>query len=221
MGAKIKPQIEDLSIAIQQPGQDVVTARIAGELRDLRLCVSPRREKPSVALRNMAKAINVALQGDFLETRLEPVYDAARVHRGTVEILHRDYIGLGDGFMASIGKVARSFVLTLKGPDPVAPAAKEDDYKGGPVTGLMNLLARKLDLVQEFEDMVPSFVAQMLDRLESVQMIVDWYREEWEITTKRIGLDAVLRPVLEGESAALAPKKRLRGKKKSSSSRRR
>jgi hypothetical protein len=206
MSAQGKSQLRDLSIAVQQPEQDVVTARIAGEIRDLALCVSPRLVAPRVALRNMAKALNVALQGDFLETRLEPVYEAARVHKGRVELQHMDYIGLGDGVMASIGKVARSFVLTLQGPDPASPRAKMSGDPGSITGGLASLLARKLNLVQEYEDKVPILVAQTLDRLESVHLITDWHRDEWEITTTAIGLDALLTPILEEEDAPSSKK---------------
>ena len=209
-----KARLEDLSIAIQQPAGEVVTARIAGELKDLQLSVSPSQNPPRTALRNMAKALNVALQGDFLETRLEPVYAAARVHRGIVEILHEDYIGLGDGVVASIGKVARSFVLTLKGPDPVSPAAKSKKDPGTALGGLASLLARKLDLVQEYEDMVPTYVAQTLDRLESVQLIVDWHRDEWNIWTKTIGLDVVLEPLPGGGGTGPRLKKKRRRRAK-------
>ena len=72
----------------------------------------------------MAKALNLALKDDFVETPLDRVYRAARVREGAVQILHRDYIGLGDGIFASLGKVARSFSLTLKGPDAASPEGK-------------------------------------------------------------------------------------------------
>ncbi|MBK8979909.1 MAG: hypothetical protein IPM29_28765 [Planctomycetes bacterium] len=192
--------VPDLSIAIQS-GQvgDVMTARIAGTLKDLRLDVSPKSAGEPLALRNMAKAINLALQGDFLETRLEPVYAVARVRKGAVEILHRDYIGLGHGLFASIGRAARSLVLTLQGPDPSsAIRAMEEHPVTGPVRGVLDLLARKLNLVQEYEDMVPAFVEQTLDRLEAVYMVQNWHRDEWQIDTTVIGLDVVMKPVVEG-----------------------
>ena len=204
--------LPDLSIAMQGTGVDSITARIAGTLQDLRLDVSPRSAGATKALRNLAKAINLALQGDFLETRLEPVYQAARVRKGTVEILHREYIGLGDGILAEVGRAARSFVLTLRGPDPAAP--KKAGAEGGiaPVSGILNLLARKLDLVQEFEDMVPTFVEQSLDRLESVRMIQNWHRDEWTIETRVVGLDVVITPVpaetVETEAEEKRPRKK-------------
>ncbi|MEQ8764956.1 MAG: hypothetical protein RL885_13575 [Planctomycetota bacterium] len=188
----------DLSIAVSgshKAPREEVTARVAGELVDLALPVSPTEVEIKRALQGMAKAINLALQSSFVETELEPAYEAARVHKGTVEILHREYIGLGDGVFATIGKLAKSFTLTLKGPDPVAP--QERRGKGGAVSGLYDLLARKLNLVQEYEDMVPTFVEQMLDRLEAVRTIVGWRRDEWHIETKVIGLDVVLTPVTE------------------------
>ncbi len=187
----------DLSIAVSGSDavRDQVTARVAGELVDLALPVSPTEVPVKRALQGMAKAINLALQSTFVETELEPAYEAARVHRGTVEILHREYIGLGDGVFAAMGKLAKSFTLTLRGPDPVAP--KERRKAGGPVSGLYDLLARKLNLVQEYEDMVPTFVEQMLDRLEAVRTIIGWRRDEWHIQTKTIGLDVVMTPVTE------------------------
>ena len=193
-------RVPDLSIAIQgdEPsGPSVLTARIAGELKDLQLDVSPCSVEPKVALRNMAKAINLALQGDFLETKLEPVYEVARVRKGKVEILHREYIGLGDGWFASLGRVARSVVLTLKGPDPGSPKAQG----GGVIGGFANLLARKLNLVQEYEDMVPTFVDQMLDRLEAVHMVKNWHRDEWDVTTTVVGLDVIIEPIVVAEAA--------------------
>ena len=191
----------DLSIAIpDKPSPSTLTARIAGSIRDLRLDVSPKSAGEPAALRNMAKALNLALQGDFLETRLEPVYEVARVRKGTVKLLHREYIGLGDGIMASVGKAAKSFTLTLRGPDPVSPA-NVDDQGFRPIRGTLSLLARKLDLVQEFEDMVPGYVEQALDRLESVAVVVNWHRDEWHIETTLVGLDAVLTPVHEDEAS--------------------
>ena len=193
--------LPDLSFAVQNPTTpQALTARISGALKDMRLDVSPASAGVAKALRNLAKAVNLALQGDFLETRLEPVYEVARVRQGQVEIMHRDYIGLGDGIVASIGKVARSFVLTLKGRDPAAPPDGEDG--GGPVRGVLDLLARKLNLVQEYEDMVPSFVEQTLDRLESVHMVVNWNRDEWDIDTKVVGLDVVMSPVEPSEKSS-------------------
>ncbi|MEO0480385.1 MAG: hypothetical protein AAF196_12965 [Planctomycetota bacterium] len=205
MSAKNSSSSPDLSLAIQKGEvSEVLTARIAGKLEDMELDVSPSSTDIDQACRNMAKALNIALQGDFLETRLEPVYEAARVHEGTVHILHQEYIGLGDGVMASIGRAAKSFTLSLRGPDPAAvklDEAPEDPEPGArPVTGMLNWLARKLDLVQEYEDMVPHFTAQTLDRLESVRLVKNWSRTEWEIETTTIGLDVVLTPKPDGDA---------------------
>lgn len=177
-------------------GSAPVTARMAGGLQDLRLPVSPTAVPLRTALQNLAKAINIAFDSDFLDNELEAVYKAARVAKGTVEIQHADYIGLGDGVFATLGKVGKSVQLTFRGPDPASPAGKQRHAQAGskPVAGLLHLLGRKLNLLQEFEDQVPTYVEQLLDRLEAVNMIVGWNREEWEITTKAIGLDVVIRP---------------------------
>ena len=177
---------------------DVVTARKAGGLVDMKLPVSPTSTSLNECLENMAKAINLALQSDFLETELERVYSVARVSRGKVQVLHRDYIGLGDGILAKVGKAARSIQLTLRGPDPASPEGKAALRRGesGSVKGLFNLIGRKLDLLQEFEDKVPMFVEQMLDRLEAARMIQGWNRTEWTIETATIGLDISISPVL-------------------------
>jgi hypothetical protein len=169
---------------------------MAGSLQDLRLPVSPAAVPVRTALQNLAKAINIAFDSDFLDNELEAVYKAARVTKGTVEIQHADYIGLGDGVFATLGKVGRSVQLTFRGPDPASPTGKQRHARAGskPVAGLLHLLGRKLNLLQEFEDQVPTYVEQLLDRLEAVNMIVGWNREEWEITTKAIGLDVVIRP---------------------------
>src|SRR5437773_641820 len=103
------------------PGQGTITARKAGGLRDMMLPVSPSEVPVAKALQNIAKAINVALTSDFLENELEPAYKLARVRKGTVEIVHGDYIGLGDGVLANIGKVGKSLQLSLHGPDPASP----------------------------------------------------------------------------------------------------
>lgn len=202
----------DLSIAVSgtQEPRSAVTARVAGELVDLALPVSPNEVEVSQALRGMAKAINLALQSTFVETELEPAYEAARVHRGTVEVLHREYIGLGDGVFATVGRLAKSFTLTLRGTDPVAPERRRG--KGGAVAGIFDLLARKLDLVQEYEDMVPTFVEQMLDRLEAVRTIVGWRRDEWTIETKTIGLDVVMTPATAESGPSKTRRKGKRGK---------
>lgn len=185
--------------AAARPGQGTITARKAGGLRDMALPVSPADVPLAKALQNLAKAINIAFSTDFLENELEQVYKAARVHKGTVEILHGDYIGLGDGVMATIGKVGKSVQLTLRGPDPSSPEGKALLAKGagGTFRGLASFLGRKLDLLQEYEDKIPAYVEQMLDRLEAAQMITGWHRDQWEITTKLVGLDVVIKPVTE------------------------
>ena len=193
---------KDLSLVVGATvpaGQGVVTARQAGTISDLKLPVSPKAVGQISALENLAKAINLALQSDFLETELDSAYKAARVYEGAVEIQHRDYIGLGDGVMAEMGKATKSFQLTFRGPDPASPEGKAWINKHGraPVSGLFNLLGRKLNLLQEYEDKVPSYVEQMLDRLEAAQTIVGWNRHEWQITTELIGLDVIIRPAGE------------------------
>ena len=180
----------------KQAGDTPITARKAGDLVDLRLCVSPSGQRMSMALRNLAKALNLALKQDFIETPLDRVYKAARVRNGVVQLLHGDYIGLGDGVMASLGKAVKSFSLTLKGPDAASPEGKAwiEEHGGGALGGVLSLLGRKLNLLQEFEDKVPVYVQQTLDRLEAKQVITDWRRDEWEITTAVVGLDVTVRP---------------------------
>ena len=63
--------------------------------------------------------------------------------------------------------------------------------------GVLNLIGRKLNLLQEFEDKVPVYVEQTLDRLEARRVITDWHRDEWEVTTTLIGLDVVIHPAVE------------------------
>lgn len=180
-------------------GTGTITARQAGSIIDMMLPVSPGKVPVKQALQNLAKAINLALQSDFLQTELDHVYKAARVRQGMVQILHQDYIGLGDGVFAKIGRAAKSFQLTLRGPDPASPEGKQlFDKCGGkkrPFRGLIDLLGRKMDLIQEYENQVPMYVEQMLDRLEAARMIVGWSRDEWQITTTVIGLDVELRPL--------------------------
>jgi len=178
-------------------GAGTVTARRAGGLRDMMLPVSPKAVPLARALQNLAKAINVAFASDFLENGLEQVYKAARVRKGAVEILHADYIGLGDGVFAAFGRAGKSIRLTLRGPDPASPEGRAALAKGtgGSFRGLANFLGRKLDLLQEYEDKVPAYVEQMLDRLEATQMITGWHRDEWEIATRVVGLDVVIKPV--------------------------
>jgi hypothetical protein len=188
-----------VGVAAQQD-QQTVTARKAGTLIDMMLPVSPKKVPVQQALEHLAKAINLALQSDFLETELDEVYKAARVRKGVVVIQHRDYFGLGDGLFAKFGKAARSIQLTLRGPDPASPEGKAWIEKHGgksPVKGFINLIGRKLDVLQEFEDKVPTYVEQMLDRLEAARMITGWNRSEWQIRTAAIGLDITIEPHAE------------------------
>ena len=109
--------------------------------------------------------------------------------------------------------MGKSIQLTLRGPDPSSPEGKAA-LAGGkgrkPVRGLANFLGRKLDLLQEYEDKVPTYVEQLLDRLEAAQMITGWHRDEWEITTRLVGLDVVIRPAAaaggtEADTATVPP----------------
>ena len=97
----------DLAIGVPAGGDGEVTARMAGGLVDMNLSISPRQNPVPVALRNLAKAINLALKNDFLETDLDGIYKVARVWKGQVQIMHKDYIGLGDGLFASVGRRSR------------------------------------------------------------------------------------------------------------------
>ncbi len=184
-----------------RPEKDVITARQAGGITDLDLSISPRINKPSIALRNLAKAMNLALKIDFIETELDRVYKAARVYKGQLRVLHLDYIGLGDGVFASMGKTLRSFRLTFQGPDAASPEGRAwiEVHGIAPVSGLFNLIGRKLNMLQEFEDKVPFYVEQTLDRLEAKRIIKDWNRNEWKIETTVIGLDIIMTPLLEDQ----------------------
>ena len=195
-------QQDDVHFAIgltKQSGGGPITARKAGDIADLQLCVSPVRQPVAMALRNMAKALNLALKSDFIETPLDDVYRASRVHDGMVQILHRDYIGLGDGVFASLGKAAKSFCLTMRGPDAASPEGQAwiQAHGGGALGGVLSLLGRKMNLLQEFEDKVPVYVEQTLDRLEAARVVTDWHRNEWRISTTLIGLDVLIRPADE------------------------
>lgn len=177
--------------------QGSVTARLAGGMVDLELPVSLAKVSKKIALENLTKAINLALQSEFIETPLDAVYKAARIRKGAVELLHQDYIGLGDGVLATFGKTIKSIRLTIKGPDPASPEGKAALAATGrkrPVSGVLDLIGRKLNLLQEFEDKVPMYVEQMLDRLEATRMITGWTRSEWEISTETVGLDAIIKP---------------------------
>jgi hypothetical protein len=174
-----------------------VTARKAGGLRDMGMIVDPARVGLAAALQHLAKAVNIAFQTDYGENFLESVYQAAIVRRGEIRIVHREYFGFGDGWFGQFGKLLRSLQLTLEGPDPASPEGQKRIAEKGPATirGLLNLVARKLDLVAEYEDRVPAYVEQMFDRLEASGIIVGWDRDDWEITTTSIGLDIRITPV--------------------------
>ena len=203
--AKRKAQANmDFSIGLPARGdKDVITARQAGEITDLDMSISPRVNKPQVALRHLAKAMNIALKIDFIETELDRVYKAARVHQGRLKVLHLDYIGLGDGLLASLGKSVRSFRLTFQGPDAGSPEGQQwiEEHGNAPVSGFFSLIGRKLNLLQEYEDKVPFYVEQTLDRLEAKRIIKDWHRNEWKIETTLVGLDIIMTPLLVDEGA--------------------
>jgi hypothetical protein len=189
-----------------------VTARRAGGLRDLGLDVDPDRAGAPAALQHLAKAVNIAFQSDFGETELESVYQAAIVRRGEVVIVHREYFGFGDNWFGRFGRLIRSLQLTLEGPDPGSPEGRKRIAEKGPATirGLLNVVARKLDVVAEYEDRVPAYVEQMFDRLEASGIIVGWDRGDWAIDTTRVGLDVRIAPArtVEGGStpASEAPR---------------
>jgi hypothetical protein len=180
-----------------------VTARKAGGLRDTALDVNPARAGLPAALQHLAKAVNIAFQTDYGENDLEAVYQAAIVRRGEIQIVHREYFGFGDGWFSQFGRLLRSLQLTVEGPDPASPEGQKRIAEKGPATirGLLNLVARKLDLVAEYEDRVPACVEQMFDRLEASGIIVGWNRDDWEIRTTRIGLDVRIGPK-DGEGGA-------------------
>jgi hypothetical protein len=174
----------------------VVTARKAGELRDMGLQVDPRKVGVAAALQHLAKAVNIAFQTDYGENYLESVYQAAVFKQGEVHIIHREYFGFGDSWFGQFGRLIRSMELTLEGPDPVSPEGRERIIEKGPssIRGILNLLGRKLDLVTEYEDRVPAYVEQMFDRLEASGIIVGWDRNDWDVWTTRIGLDIRIAP---------------------------
>ncbi len=189
-GAKGLPMSVAVSTAAG-PAGGVVTARKAGELRDMGLGVSPRVVGVPAALQNLAKSVNIAFQTDYGENFLESVYQAAVVRRGEVVILHHEYFGFGDSWFGQFGRLVRSLGLSLQGPDPASPEGRARIRERGPssIRGILSLIGRKLDLVAEYEDRVPAYVEQMFDRLEASGIIVGWDRGEWEIRTTRIGLD--------------------------------
>lgn len=185
-----------LGVAAGSGVGEVVTARRAGGLRDMSLQIDPEKVGIPAALQNLAKAINIAFQTDYGENYLESVYQAALVRRGEVHVIHREYFGFGESWMGQFGMLMRSMQLSTEGPDPVSPEGMRRIAEKGPSTirGLFNLIGRKLDLVAEFEDRVPGYVEQMLDRLEASGIIIGWDRGDWEIQTTRIGLNIRLAP---------------------------
>ncbi len=187
-----------LGVAVSAGSGDggTVTARKAGGLRDLGFEVSPQTIGIRAALQHLAKAINIAFQSDYGENYLEAVYQAAIVRKGEVLIVHREFFGYRDNWFGQFGRLLEAMSLSLEGPDPASPEGRQRFLDKGPasIRGLFNLIGRKLDLVAEFEDRVPAYVEQMLDRLEASGIIVGWDREDWNITTTTIGLDVRITP---------------------------
>lgn len=186
----------------------VVTARRAGGLRDLSLEVDPEQVGLKAALQHLAKAINVAFQSDFGENALESVYQAAIVRKDELRIVHKDYFGFGDHWLGQFGMLLKSLRLTLLGPDPASPEGKERLREHGPATirGLLSLIGRKLDIVAEFEDRVPAYVEQMLDRLEASGIVHGWDRSDWEVATTKVGLNIIIRPAKLSDDQKTHPK---------------
>lgn len=186
----------NLGVAVAAGEGGTVTARKAGGLRDMAMDVDPERVGLAAAMQHMAKAINIAFQTDYGENFLESVYQAAIVRRGEIHVVHREYFGFGDGWFGQFGKLLRSMQLTFDGPDPASPEGQRRIAEKGPasIRGLFNLVARKLDLVAEFEDRVPAYVEQMFDRLEASGIIVGWDRNDWDVQTTRVGLDIRIGP---------------------------
>ncbi len=192
----------DVGIAVSSDAAagGVVTARRAGGLRDMGLAVDPEKVGVKAALQHLAKAVNIAFQTDYGENYLEAVYQAAIVRNGRIVIVHKEYFGFGDSWFGQFGMLLRSLQLTLEGSDPASPEGIERIKEKGPSTirGLFSLMGRKMDLVAEFEDRVPAYVEQMFDRLEGSGIIVGWDRNDWIISTSRIGLNVVISPSIEG-----------------------
>lgn len=187
-----------VSVSSDTAGGGTVTARRAGGLQDLGLEVAHSVVGVRAALQHLAKAINIAFQSDFGENYLESVYQAAIVRNGEVQIVHREFFGYRDTWFGQFGRLLESMSLSFEGPDPASPEGRQRFAERGPSTirGLFNLIGRKLDLVAEFEDRVPAYVEQMLDRLEASGIIVGWNRDEWKISTTTIGLDVRIKPNL-------------------------
>lgn len=189
-----------LGVAIAGGGGETVTARKAGGLRDMSLDVDPDSVGLAGALQHLAKAVNIAFQTDYGENYLESVYQAAIVRGGEVRVVHREYFGFGTSWMGQFGMLLKSLQLSISGPDPASPEGGKRYQEKGPATirGLLSVVGRKLDLVPEFEDRVPAYFTQMLDRLEASGIIVGWDREDWHVTTTRVGLDIRVIPTRSG-----------------------
>jgi len=192
----------DVSVAVAATGEGgggTVTARKAGGLRDVALEVDHKAVGVKAALQNLAKAINIAFQTDYGENYLESVYQAAIVRRGEILVVHKEYFGFRENWFGSFGMLLRSMQLTLDGPDPASPEGQRRIVEKGPasIRGLLNLFARKLDLVAEYEDRVPAYVEQMFDRLEASGIILGWDRDQWKIETTQVGLNIRITPVNE------------------------
>ena len=191
----------DVGIAVTSDAAagGVVTARRAGGLRDMGLVVDPDLIGIKGALQHLAKAVNIAFQTDYGENYLEAVYQAAIVRNGQIVIVHKEYFGFGESWFGQVGMLLRSLQLSLEGSDPASPEGMARIKEKGPSTirGLFSLMGRKLDLVAEFEDRVPAYVEQTFDRLEGSGIIVGWDRNDWTITTSRIGLNVLISPSSE------------------------
>ena len=187
-----------VSVSSEAAGGGTVTARRAGGLQDLGLEVDHTVIGVRAALQHLAKAINIAFQSDYGENYLESVYQAAIVRNGEVQIVHREFFGYRDTWFGQFGRLLTSMSLSFEGPDPASPEGRQRFAERGPasIRGLFNLIGRKLDLVTEFEDRVPAYVEQMLDRLEASGIVVGWSRDDWKISTTTIGLDVRIRPNL-------------------------
>ena len=187
-----------ISVATNPGTGGVVTARRAGGLRDMALDVDPDKVGVKAALQHLAKAVNIAFQTDYGENYLESVYQAAIVRNGEISIIHKEYFGFRESWFGQLGMLIRSMQLTLQGPDPASPEGQKRiaEHGASTIRGLFNLIGRKLDLVSEFEDRVPAYVEQMFDRLEASGIITGWDRDDWRITTTKIGLNIRIAPRL-------------------------
>jgi hypothetical protein len=180
-----------IAVAADAGAGGVVTARRAGGLRDMALEVDPDKVGVKAALQHLAKAVNIAFQTDYGENYLESVYQAAILRNGEIQIVHKEYFGFRDTWFGQFGMLLKSMQLTFQGPDPGSPEGQKQiaEHGASTIRGLFNFLGRKLDLVAEFEDRVPAYVEQMFDRLEASGIITGWDRDDWRITTTKVGLN--------------------------------